>query len=118
MTSVEVEKVISKLHHKQYKKNKKERWEARGQADVRPDTEGSVTTTQQTYQFKNEATSKSVDLSAKKSQVSAKMTMPQSLGSYFARPKLIYTFTWTEAMSYGIQATINPWNLLLTDPSY
>ena len=118
MTSVEVEKVISKLHNKQYKRNKKERWEARGQADVRPDTAGSVTTTQEIYQFKNEATSKSVNLSAKKSQVSAKMTMPQSLGSYFARPKLIHTFTWTEAMSYGIQSTINPWNLLLTDPSY
>nr|ULF99923.1 MAG: hypothetical protein [Marnaviridae sp.] len=118
MTSVAVEKVINKLAKKNYQKKKSQQWEARAQADIRPDTEGAVTVTQQTYQFKNEATSKTVDLSAKRMATASRMTMPQTLGDYFARPKLIHTFTWTEAMSYGVNSSIAPWNLFLTDPSF
>lgn len=118
MTSVAVEKVINQIAKKNYKKDKHRRWETRAQADIRPDTTGSVTTTQQTYQFKNEATSKTVDLSAKRMSTASRMSMPQTLGDYFARPKLIHTFTWTEAMSYGVNSSIAPWHLFLTDPSF
>lgn len=119
MAPAAIESAINKVHTKQLRSQKRKAWKNRivAQADVRPDTEGSVTTMQQTYAFKDEPISVHVDLGSNPSRAASTMAMPQSLGEYFSRPRLIDTFTWTEAMGTGIQRTIQPWSAYLADPS-
>lgn len=119
MAPAEVKSAINKVTQKVVRRNKRERWlnQPVAQADVRPDTTGSVTQTQETYMFANEATSVSVGKPSATMTGANSMSMPQDLGRYLSRPRLLSTFTWTEAMATGLHATIEPWELHLADPS-
>lgn len=119
MAPVAIKSAINKIHTKVLRKEKDKRWKSRtvAQADIRPDTTGAVTTIQQTYAFKDEPLSKTVDLGSKSNPAANNMAMPQGLGEYFSRPRLIDTFTWTEALGTGVARTILPWAAYLADPS-
>lgn len=119
MAPVEVKQAINKVTIKNTRREKRNRWRNMtvAQADVRPDTAGSVTQNQQTYVFANEPTSVSVGKGAVTMRGASELSMPQDLGRYLSRPRLLATFTWTEAMATGLQSTIRPWNLHLADPS-
>lgn len=119
MAPVEVKQAINKVTLKITRRNKRNKWWGLcvAQADVRPDTEGSVTQTQQTYVFANEPTSVTVGKPSATLAGASSLSMPQDLGRYLSRPRLLSTFTWTEAMATGLQATIQPWNLHLTNAS-
>lgn len=119
MAPAVVVKAISKVRTQRLRKDKRLKWENRpvAQSEIRADTEGAQTTAQQMYSFKDEPTSVTVDMRAKSNWIASKMSLPQTLGDYFQRPRLISTFTWTEAMTTGTQATISPWQLYLGDPS-
>lgn len=119
MAPAAIESAINKATRKNSRKNKKKSWDVRvvAQSESSADTVGSVTTVQQTYAFKDEAVSRTVDLRTAPNRAVSSMAMPQGLGDYFKRPVLIETFTWTEAMAIGIRDTMNPWALYLGNTS-
>jgi len=117
MASTVIAKAINKQFSKERRRKKKQQWQCapEAQADVQYE---STSDTQQLYAFPAEPTTKSVDMRAQRSSIATKMSTHNTLGEYFSRPRLISTFTWTEAMSTGVQATLNPWNAFLANASY
>lgn len=124
MTQSDTKKVISKLNNKERRKQKRVRWETKvvAQSEVTMDATSiapvmaeSVDVVQETTVFKNEPAAVSVDISASRNRLAAKMDMSQDLGSYLARPKLISTYTWAENGANGLKSTFQPWALFFND---
>jgi len=101
---------------------KKDQWlgrdlfEGEFQMEVSSDSLGIPTTAdeskdlgQQTVVFKNEPVGKMVDLSKAHTRGTSIMEMPQNLGSYLSRPRLIATYSWPENSSDGNKSQFFPW---------
>lgn len=117
--------ISNKFRQKRYRRRKAEDWASRtvAQADVSMDSRlpapisGAVDKRQQTTLFKSEPVHEKIDMSQSTGPIASSLKMPQGIADYFARPKLIDTFTWTEAMGTGVQKTSLPWGLFLGSQS-
>lgn len=117
MAPAPVEKAISKVLLNQRRRERDQKWRAVAQSEITPDTTGVTNVTQQTYSFRHEPTSKTVDLSSMTPDLARGMSMPQDLSGYLKRPILVHSFTWTEAMADGVQGSFNPWANFLSNGS-
>lgn len=107
-----------KISNKIYRKNKDRNWretvfQSEELSSVQiPDTAASATElSQANVVFKNEPEGVMMDMRRQDKRDTGVIEMPQHLGDYLSRPKLIATYTWPENTANGNKAQIYPWNL-------
>lgn len=122
MTPAVVEKVINKLHNKRRSAHRRAKWESvviqsEFLMDTKPDIalDEHVDTVQQVTEFVNEPVGVKLKFGDNLDGVASSMAMPQGLGEYLTRPRLISTFTWQESTLSGVKATLYPWQLYFAD---
>lgn len=122
MTPAVVQKVINKLNHKQRTAKRRAKWdEIEMQSDIVTGAQLDVALqpqqdeVQQTTEFVNEPVGVKMKFGDNLDGVAGSMTMPQGLGEYLTRPRLISTFTWAENTASGVKATLYPWQLYFGD---
>jgi hypothetical protein len=113
-----VVQAINKLRAQKRARERRERWSGVAQADIQYDTLSIPNTTQGTNDhvqqqvvFKNEPQGIHVEASDYYDDMVVNMELSQTLGKYFMRPKLIFTYSWVENTASGFKTSFNPWQL-------
>lgn len=119
-----IEKVDIKIHKKEAKKQKRNRWAKRpvAQSDVTMDLgvesamSGSSDQHQETVTFVNEPESVHVNMGTAATQIVKEMNMPQGIATYLSRPLLIESYSWVENTADGPKNDFYPWQAFFTNP--
>jgi hypothetical protein len=93
------------------------------QADIQYDTvsvpgaqiSGSTDVVQETIVFKNEPVADIVDVGSRSTALAKGMSLPQELGDYLKRPRLIFSYAWAENGANGSKTGFFPWDLFFSD---
>nr|ULG00033.1 MAG: hypothetical protein [Marnaviridae sp.] len=117
-----VAQAIGKVRAQKRKCDRRKKWDVVAQADyvydsqTTPNNAGvSVDQTQQQVVFANEPAGVHVPATNFTDDLVTSMKMPQDLGNYFGRPRLIFTYAWAENGANGVKTDFNPWDLFFSD---
>nr|WPR18032.1 MAG: capsid protein [Picornavirales sp.] len=113
-----VAQAINKVRTQERRRKRSQKWSGQAQADIQYDTLSVPNTTQSSSDhiqeqvvFKNEPEGMHVPATSYYDDMVVNMELSQTLGKYFMRPKLVFTYSWVENTASGFKTSFNPWQL-------
>lgn len=117
-----VVQAITKVRKQERTRKRREKWSGVAQADIQYDTlsvpttsDSSVDVVQEQVVFKNEPMGEKIRVTNYVDDLVHNMTIPQDLGKFLSRPRLIFTYSWIENTANGIKTDFAPWRLFFAD---